>query len=213
MDFCDKCHNLLNIADKLFQNKKGGVNYAKVIESIVDREITLEQLNLINLEGLYASKEYKNLDEEEQSNINEGIEEILSNKKKKNKIVGSASNSNNVQNAFSICNICGFNKLIEPGKIVYEKIIIDQIDQQVDHSIQSIQSIQTSSEVTKTINKEHIKMLIHDPILPRTKVYKCVNDNCKSHKDINIKEAAIFKNQYYHVTYICVVCKSFWAAT
>lgn len=58
---------------------------------------------------------------------------------------------------------------------------------------------------------ENNKLIMLNPILPRTKDYTCKNINCITHKDDTNKEAVYYKNKdNYNVTYICSVCFNSW---
>ena len=58
---------------------------------------------------------------------------------------------------------------------------------------------------------EDNKLIIKNPILPRTKDYMCKNVNCITHKDTTNKEAVFYKlNNSYNVIYVCTVCYNSW---
>ena len=55
------------------------------------------------------------------------------------------------------------------------------------------------------------KLIIMNPILPRTKDYTCKNINCITHKDKQNKEAVYYKDKNsYDLTYVCTVCFNSW---
>jgi hypothetical protein len=60
-------------------------------------------------------------------------------------------------------------------------------------------------------NIDDLKLLIHDPTLPRTKDYMCKNINCITHKDLENKEAIYFKEKTsYKLNYVCTQCYTTW---
>ena len=186
MAFCEKCHNIFNVSDRIYVQHKGGINYSKLVEAILDEEIDAQQLKQINLDSLFSSKDFNDLDEDEQAHIEEQIDKIL---ETSTKLKGSASMN---RNAYYVCNVCGFNKPIEPNTTVYTKIIIDK---------------------NELIDMKTIKMLIHDPILPRTRAYDCINKKCLSHTSkSDEKEVTIYKDKISRVVYICNICQTSWFA-
>jgi hypothetical protein len=51
----------------------------------------------------------------------------------------------------------------------------------------------------------------HDNTLPYTKKYTCINSNCSTHKNENIKMAVFYRQRgSYNTRYVCSVCNSFW---
>ena len=116
MAFCEKCHNIFNVSDRIYVQHKGGINYAKLIEGILDEEIDAQQLKQINLDHLFSSKEVKELDEDEWRHLEDQIDKILATSAK---MKGGASMN---RTAYYVCNVCGFNKPIEPNTTVYTKI-------------------------------------------------------------------------------------------
>lgn len=72
-------------------------------------------------------------------------------------------------------------------------------------------------QVNKTDNQRKLytmddnKLLSQNPILPRTRDYKCINVKCPTHKDENLKEAVYYKDQKkYNINYICCACYFSW---
>ena len=68
----------------------------------------------------------------------------------------------------------------------------------------------TDNDVTyNSINDN--KLIVKNPILPRTKDYTCKNINCITHKDNTNKEAVYYKDENnYDLTYVCNVCFHSW---
>lgn len=97
------------------------------------------------------------------------------------------SKSNNTKNdAYYICNNCGYNNLIEPKTMIYYK---------------------TTEKISLVSYKN--TDLLYDHTLPVTKNYVCQNNKCTTHTDSNSKEAVFYKHNHI-ITYICKVCKIDW---
>ena len=80
----------------------------------------------------------------------------------------------------------------------------------IKNSIQ-LYKIDLNSEVSDIKTIEDNKLISKNPILPRTKDYKCKNVNCITHNDESNKEAVFYKsNNSYNVTYVCTVCYNSW---
>lgn len=89
------------------------------------------------------------------------------------------------------CNNCGFVKNI------IETVLLYQYD------------VNTSNY--KIRNLEENKLLLNNPILPRTHDYICKNINCPTIKDKTTKEAVFFRNSdSYKLNYICCICNYGW---
>lgn len=89
------------------------------------------------------------------------------------------------------CNNCNYRKKIK------ETIRLYQLN------IDSTYSVYHSLEDNK--------LLIMNPIYPRTRDYNCKNINCITHKDEDIKEAIFFREKDSYLTnYVCSVCYSGW---
>ncbi len=88
--------------------------------------------------------------------------------------------------AYFICNNCGFFENIKPMTMIYSK-----------------------THMQTRLVSDHNSDLIYDQTLPITKTYNCINKNCKTYTDINLKEAVFYKKNH-RVTYICKICKSDW---
>ena len=65
----------------------------------------------------------------------------------------------------------------------------------------------------KNDNKINYKFLLYknDNTKPFSRKYTCINKNCKTHKNPEIKKAVFFSNSgTYSKKYICTICESFW---
>jgi aspartate carbamoyltransferase regulatory subunit len=68
-----------------------------------------------------------------------------------------------------------------------------------------------SDEKNNDIYNFNLIQYKNDPTLPHTKKYVCINNDCVTHKEPNLKEAVYYRQVgSYTVKYICKVCDSFW---
>lgn len=89
------------------------------------------------------------------------------------------------------CLNCNTTNILQSGTIIY--------------------SINFSSTHNFDMTNEDIMIKCHDPILPRTSDYICPNTKCKTHIDINSKEAVFFRSdKHFNLTYICCACYNQW---
>ena len=57
----------------------------------------------------------------------------------------------------------------------------------------------------------NFKQYKYDNTLPYTINYNCINENCSTHKNPNIKMAVFFRQKgTYNIKYVCSICDSFW---
>lgn len=90
------------------------------------------------------------------------------------------------------CTNCGYEYELKPKKVIYS----------------------LNFESSYNFNDENIDLLLNNPILPRTKDYKCPNEECKTNSQTFNpieKEAVIYKgNNSYKPKYACTICKCNW---
>jgi hypothetical protein len=86
------------------------------------------------------------------------------------------------------CNNCGYFTEMQPGTKIFSR---------------------TSSEISQTVGYSNYEAMLNSSILPRTRNYKCPNNNCESHKDASKREAVFFRlNNTYKIKYVCSACKT-----
>ena len=89
---------------------------------------------------------------------------------------------------YFICEICGYHTQIEVGTLIYTK----------NYGV---------SDYTEFIDYSE---LVNDPTLPRIR-FICQNDECDSKEsEDTLAEIIIYRDDNYHVFYICTQCKTFW---
>ena len=206
MFFCPICNYTLDITKNITAEQKGGVcsdtstdeklesiliggvDYKKIIESVLNNTVTKKDIETINIDNLEKSNDYKKLSTSLKNKIYNKIQDLLPLNKKKlnenNKV------NPNIKNAFFICKNCGYNKHIENKTSIFQK---------------------TNDTSTIPVLPESYELMIDDPTLPRTIRYICKNKKCITHTNIKKKEAVFFRvNNTYKLRYICVECKTSW---
>lgn len=101
------------------------------------------------------------------------------------------NNQKDLSQFFLKCVNCNTHNVLQSGTILY--------------------TINFTLNNTYNMTNEDIIIKSHDPILPRTSDYICPNAKCKTHKDIDSKEAVFYRNdKNYNLTYICCACYNQW---
>lgn len=175
------------------QNCNNSLDIAKNMNvKKVDKTIINTPEEFIKLDDSIIKDYYLNFNENnlklylKKENINsDKINNIL---KKFNKIL---INQKDLSQFYLKCINCNTSNVLQSGTILY-----------------SINFLATN---TIDITNDDIMIKCHDPILPRTNDYICHNSKCKTHKDINNKEAVFFRNDKdFNLTYICCICYNQW---
>lgn len=187
MEFCPNCNSLLEIVqDSSIQG--GGVNYEKVIESVlsnIDNVTEIKKiLNDINIKDLLKRSEYTSLSLQNQELLFNIFEELLPKNKKKITTIISKKHEI-VYDIYYKCNDCSYQHLIKPDTLIYSEIVHKEESQFTD-----------------------LSHLINDPLYPRTKNYTCINKECESHTSNN--KLALFKRTNNKKQLICEICKHQW---
>jgi hypothetical protein len=81
----------------------------------------------------------------------------------------------------------------------------------INYSIKLYEIDLNDDNVSTYKSVEDNKLIVANPILPRTKDYNCKNMNCITHKDNSKKEAVFYKDKRTHnLIYVCGVCYTSW---
>jgi hypothetical protein len=101
------------------------------------------------------------------------------------------NNQKDLSQFYLKCVNCNTHNVLQSGTVLY--------------------SINFSSTNTFDMTNEDIMIKCQEPILPRTSDYVCPNAKCKTHTDIDSKEAVFYRNdKSFNLTYICCVCYNQW---
>jgi len=186
MVFCPSCNTILDISKSPSLDQEGGVNYKALFDNILAQILSDDDKKIIEkiiLSDINKLTEYKKLQTKEKEFVYNAVKDI---QKKDNKIV--AKESQEIQEAFHICNNCGYVRKIKPRTKILSRRV-------------------TGS--TQTYNSRDVKSMVYNDILPYTRNYICPNSKCDSHTKHELREAK-FKRRLnsYQVIYICTCCKT-----
>lgn len=186
MFFCEKCHYTFNITKNVKSKQIGGkINNA--VNSLLEKFNRGEKIENEDISNLKAD-----------DIINSDIYDAMTIKNKKSLISQIRSLNKGFFNekeetidspAFFICKFCKNSRPIVPGTMIFSKTYVE------------------SSE------NDDLQFMRYDNTLARTKTYICINQNCETQKDPNLKEAVLTKKPDGQLTYICTVCNTDWIFT
>lgn len=188
MFYCPNCNNAFDITRSI-ENKQIGGNASdelNLIEKILAKKATVNDVNKIDIINFTKSAPYKSLVNADKEYVFNKIQELLPNDKKK-----LMEYKNNVDeqanNAYFICTNCGHARKIENGTLIFSR---------------------KSDNITQSYNIGDYSDLKHSNILPRTRNYICTNDQCESHKNTTKKEAIFFRVGGYNIKHLCICCET-----
>lgn len=189
MFFCPECDNSFNITKTLPQHKTegqtGGDRYETFIKkTLANEDVEQFDTNGLTLDELTKSAEYKRLKQREKERVHNMLNELLPLDKKNLP----KADKTKKHTAFYICTKCGYNEPIKSGTMIFSR---------------------TSNDVSQSYISRDIKEMVHSDILKRTRRYICPNKDCVSHKDIQQREAIMFRrNNSYQMIMICEACNT-----
>ena len=210
MFFCPNCNNSFDISknipiqtggfkydegeeiyetpssETISSSQTGGDQNEELIQKILNNQpLSEEEIKDVSVKNITQTDVFKRLMPKFREYIYNKIQDLLPNEKKK--IIHAKEQAPLGENpAFFLCNNCGYNKKINPGTLIFSR------------SSESISQRYSTTDYTN---------MLHSDILPRTRRYRCPNEDCISHKDPEKKEAIFFRmNNSYRVKYICVAC-------
>jgi hypothetical protein len=151
----------------------------------LDNELinTLDPKNF-NINDLNKNPKFNKLSNEQKTLV---INNIL---EKMPKLTKTKSNENpTYKKSYFYCKSCGHNEVIPDKMMIFSK----------------------GNENKEDIDNLKYNNYKYDNTLPFTKKYNCINDNCSTHKEPNLKMAVFYrKKNSYNIKYICSVCNSYW---
>lgn len=208
-----------NISNTLEEMQTGGNN---VLDNMDDAEIESSDYDVSISEpisGIYGGTSSDNLSENDISNILNGSDTNVSlsknfnindlNKNSKfnklsieqktlvvNRILENVpkqkqtkSNLQSNKKSYFYCKSCGYNEKIPNKKFIFSR----------------------GNENKNEIFNYNFVNFVNDNTLPRTKNYNCINPNCSSHSNPEVKMAVFYRHACsYNVRYICQICNKYW---
>ena len=88
-------------------------------------------------------------------------------------------------NIYYVCIDCNYSEQLAPKTLIYSE-----------------------TKNKQDTNTQDLSHMIHNPILPRTTEYVCINDKCRSHTEGGI---AVYLRKNNKIIYICEECKYQWS--
>jgi DNA-directed RNA polymerase subunit M/transcription elongation factor TFIIS len=190
MFFCEKCHYLYNVAKDIRSRQVGGrVNNAlnRLFEKFqLNEPFQEEDLQGLRSADLLNDERFENLNKKDQKKMMVLIKNVSKYffQDDPEEEIGS-----NV--AYFVCKFCRNYRKIEPGTIIYARYY----------------------GTARSDDLEDYSYAANDPSLARTRLYICPNPECPTHKNPNLREAALTKNDREQIIYICTVCQFYWSAS
>jgi hypothetical protein len=204
MLYCPHCHNILDVSKNPPTNNSSSnpqlgaytpttvseddvVAKTDVVDDIIDKMLNDNEVTNAMISNVRLDQITKS---EKYKNLAKKQKSLIQNKYAE--IVDKISDS---VNAFYFCRNCMYSEPIASGALVISRI-----------------SGKTSSNY---INVEKFKNKKYSQILPYTRNYICINENCDTnHKDPKkrkVKEAVFYRvGNSMQVAYTCTVCNSYW---
>lgn len=221
--FCPICDNNMEITNKVFVNDndtstvtttdrddKSSISSHKFedldsevanldendIKDILDNNmhnIKLTSKNF-NIDDIYKNSHFNKLSGNQKTLVINRIDDKI----RKIKVKSTSKSNNRTNNetvykkkSYFFCNTCGYSLPIPAKTLVFSR----------------------GQSNTNTI--ANLTNLNNMAIYPNTKDYNCVNVNCTTHSNPNIKDATFRRaiNGEYIVEYECNICKSIWSTS
>lgn len=205
MLYCPHCNNILDVSKNPPTNNQSSMNQqlgaytpttvseddvaikVNVVDEIIEKLLNDVEITNAMISNIRIDQIIKS---EKYKELGKKQKSLVQNKY--SEIVDKISDS---VNAFYFCKNCMYSEPILSGALVISRI-----------------SGKTSSNY---VNVEKFKNKIHSQILPYTRNYICINDECdtnnKDPKKRKIKEAVFYRvGNSMQVAYTCAICKSYW---
>lgn len=189
MFFCEKCHFMFNITKDIKSKQVGGeINDSLNIifeKYKTGKPLNAEDLDKITMQDIKNDSRYDNdLNVKNKAKFRSWLKQanpnFVNEEPKKQKL--------GVSKAYFICKSCQNTKPIEPGTVIYSR----------------------SFGTNTTVEAVDYTYTIYDNTLPRTRNYICKNSKCESHKNDDVREAVITKNNIEQIVYVCTNCVTSW---
>lgn len=214
--FCKNCDNLMditnNISSTLEEIQSGGNNNdilgdtqiessdydVSISESIGGADTISENdiSNLLdgsdtnillpkkfNINDLNKNQTFNKLSMEQKTLV---VNRILDNVPKQKQ---TKSNVQSNKKSYFYCKSCGYNEKIPNKKFIFSR----------------------GNEKKNEIFNYNFINFVNDNTLPRTKNYNCINSNCSSHSNPEVKMAIFYRHSgSYNIRYICQICNKYW---
>ena len=153
------------------------------INNILDGSDTDISKNF-NINDLNKNSVFNKLSNEQKTLVINRILEKTPHKQKQQK-----SNEHTRKKSYFYCKSCGYNEKIPNKKFIFSR----------------------GNENKNEIVNYNFMNYVNDNTLPRTKNYNCINQNCSTHINPEIKMAVFYRHKgSYNIRYICKICDKYW---
>ena len=172
--------------DVLISESTGGANLISDsnISNILDGSDTDISISKnFNINDLNKNSIFNKLSNEQKTLvINRILEKIPKQKQQK-------STEHIRKKSYFYCKSCGYNEKIPNKKFIFSR----------------------GNENKNEIVNYNFMNYVNDYTLPRTKNYNCINQNCLTHINPEIKMAVFYRHKgSYNIRYICKICDKYW---
>lgn len=170
------------------KRKKGHVLVDSDIEDILNgKEINID-IEMVNINNLNKISYFNKLNSNQKTLVINRLYEKLPKNQKIPK-----TDVNIDKDSYFYCKNCGYNEKIPPKMFIFSR------------------SSENNISGVYTTNFTNLK---YDNTLPTTKKYNCINKECKTHKNPNLKNAVFYRyGNTYAIRYICTVCDNHWSTS
>jgi hypothetical protein len=172
----------------LKKKKMTVLNEEDIVNILNGKDISFELENF-NINDLNKMNYYNKLDSNQKTLVINRLYEKLP----KNQKMPKNLEMTNTKETYFYCKKCGYNEKIPDKMFIFSR------------------TSEKSSE-----NKYSNKFINYkyDNTLPFTKKYNCLNKNCPTHKEPDLKNAVFHRiGGTYAIRYICSVCDTYWSTS
>ena len=166
----------------------GGISSDNISENDISNILDGSDTNLslpknFNINDLNKNSKFNKLSMEQKTLV---VNRILENVPKQKQ---TKSNLQSNKKSYFYCKSCGYNEKIPNKKFIFSR----------------------GNENKNEIFNYNFINFVNDNTLPRTKNYNCINLNCSSHSNPEVKMAVFYRHSgSYNIRYICQVCNKYW---
>lgn len=162
----------------------GGDDLQNIINKILDgQKLSAGDVKNIDLNEMVKVPAYKKLQAKQKEAVYNIISDLQPKKNNNNEDIIMESK------AYFECTNCGFVEPVKDGTLIIRKM----------------------KDTTIGEDFTNYKELIHAKELPITRAYVCPNKQCKSHTDLEQREAVLFRSSHsLKINYVCRSCTAHW---
>lgn len=188
MFFCHNCNNIFDITN-IPHSQKGGaktVDYNEIIKKILLKD-NIDELTAkdLSIGELIKQEAYNSLKPTHREYVYNKIMELTKINESKLKNTELKEEPDKV---YFLCKNCGTSKKIKENTLVFSKV---------------------SNDISQSYVATDLSVMQYSDILPITRKYICPNEKCKSHTDLDAREAKFFRlNNSYRLKYTCLACNT-----